>query len=35
MINTTYISTEDMNNKVQELNGKTKIKILFKKKYML
>ena len=27
MINTTYYSTEDMINKLQQLNGKTKLKL--------
>ena len=27
MVNTTYISTEDISNKLQQLKGKTKLKI--------
>ena len=33
MVNTTYNSTEDMNNKLQQLKGKTKLKFYKKSKY--
>ena len=32
MVNTTYISTKDMINKLQELKGKTKLNFFFKYK---